>query len=281
MRLVPRRLLPRYWPIHEKYRDPSSPPRVVAITGFPRSGTTLAKRFLGDVPSRLEIAAYGGARAAWGTARAQEPGRCVVAKRTRFLEDAPEIDREYGNAFWFLCMVRDPRDVLLSLDRTAVHPELPRDGSTVRAWGDRMEAFLAFAKRRRRRGDHVRFLRYEELVRRPERSKRAFLEWLAIDAADEVAGSSYDQRSSAFVNGTSTTEDPEAHRNAAVHTGSLRAWTERAADPRFASVSHGPTQRVMARFGYVPHGRGGPCAPDLLLALEDLDGLTAGPPLSS
>ena len=59
-----KRLFPLYWPSHSKYHKSFPKPQVVYLVAMPRTGSTLAKRYLGDRPG-LAIAPNQTYRHSW------------------------------------------------------------------------------------------------------------------------------------------------------------------------------------------------------------------------
>ena len=113
------RLLPSHWPWRGKYAQAVERPRVVYMVATPRTGSTLAKRYLGDHPQLL-VSPNRRHHHAWRMARRAEHGCIVVDKRTNNIDKVDKIYVQYGNHAWFLVIVRDPRDQLVSLLETDV-----------------------------------------------------------------------------------------------------------------------------------------------------------------
>jgi hypothetical protein len=214
-------LHPKYWPIRAKYRRCFTQPKVVHIVGMPRTGSTLAKRYLGDHEG-LQIASAGEYFQAWRLADALEGARIVVDKNTVNLGLVDLIRRKYGNQAWFLCIVRDPRDELISLLETDRHQEIPRDESFWLLWEQRYSSLLQFAERYGPRGTRVALVRYEDLASDPVGTKRAFLGWLGLH--DAGVTDTYNTMVEQIALGIDETEDWKTHQTSVVHTDSVGRW---------------------------------------------------------
>jgi len=222
----------------------------VFIVGMPRSGTTLAKRYLGKHPD-LALAPAGTHGETWRFAIGLPPGKLAVIKNTRDLPLVGDIHATYGNEAWFLCVLRDPRDELVSLFETRIHPEIPRDAAFWALWRERHEAFFALARRWGCRGMEAALARYEDLVLRPEKVKGAFLEWLGLPAAGLEPEYEPDPELARAPGGA---EDWKTHRERRVHTRSLGRWRE-AADPEWKRIiglwkEFPAAVELMGRLGY-------------------------------
>ena len=214
---------PSYW---VRFRRP----RMVLITGMPRSGTTLAKRYLGEHP-RLKIAPAGFHRDGWAFAMAAPKSQIAVFKNTRNMVILPEIYSAYGNRVWFLGVVRDPRDSLASLVEAGLHAEIPRNGQYWSTWTERYEKFFDFALHCSRRGSKVAFMRYEDLVLRPVTTKVAFLTWLRLPT-NEVTPY-YRHTIPDIASKRDTSEDWKTHQHNEVHSASLGRWRREGASEEF------------------------------------------------
>jgi hypothetical protein len=154
-------------------------PRVVYMTGMPRTGTSLSKNYLGAYHG-LKVIRFqmGGFMYAWKAA--EQPDAIVIDKATHYIRSLRKIHRAYGNQVAFYCLVRDPRDELVSLLERSIHREIHRDERFWRQWARTYNAYLEFAKSVAE--PRVCYLmRYEDLVRWPVEAKISFLTWLGLD----------------------------------------------------------------------------------------------------
>jgi hypothetical protein len=233
-----------------KYWIRSRRPRVVFMTGMPRSGTTLAKRYLGEHPD-LAIAPAGKYQDGWAFAMEAPKDKIVVFKNTRNMPILPEIYTAYGNRAWFFCLVRDPRDELASLFETDIHPEVPRNEMFWPLWKERYLSFFDFCRRYGQKNIGIALLRYEDLVLNPSRTKAAFLNWLGLPLAKldpcyrtipEIAL------------GPRRGEDWKTHQYGKIHAASLGRWCHETKTDRLRTMSHyklcDGVIELMHMFGY-------------------------------
>lgn len=159
-------------------RSGASRPRVVYITGMPRTGTSLAKNYMG-AHEGLEVMRFqpNGFVHAWQCSKRME--NIVVDKATHYIQSVWKIYRAYGRSVGFYCLVRDPRDELASLLETEKHREVFRDQRFWKQWAKTYERYLEFATFQGR-PSLCYLIRYEDLVRWPIAAKIHFLEWLGI-----------------------------------------------------------------------------------------------------
>jgi hypothetical protein len=236
------RILPRYWPCHTH-------PRIIFMTGMPRSGSTLAKRFLGKHPS-IVIAPPGTYTEGWSFAISIAKDKIVVFKNTRNMPILRKIYSKYGNRAWFLGIVRDPRDELVSLLETDIHEEIPRDETFWNLWYQRYLTFLDFAVEYQRKGTKIGILRYEDLVMNPIKTKRAFLNWLELPCFD--LSREYEPIHEMALKGKG--EDWKTHRQNRVHTASIGRWCQETAGDKLRTIlfykQHQGAERLMEMFGY-------------------------------
>jgi len=216
---------PKYWPWQERYRVVVAHPAVLFVVGMPRTGSTLAKRYLGDHPD-IELAPAGRPAQAWVLANKLSQDRIVLDKNTRNLARVREIYMDYGDYVGFLCIVRDPRDELVSLLETDRHPEIPRDRSFWPFWEQRYSSFLRFAARYGRRGAKVALIRYEDLTMFPVKVKKCFLRWLGLDAKVARITPEYHDTVQKIAEGIDISEDWKTHQTNRVHTDSIGRWRE-------------------------------------------------------
>lgn len=234
---------PKYWMrCHQ--------PRIVFITGMPRSGTTLAKRYLGEHPE-LVIAPPGKYQDGWAFAVEAPQGKIIVFKNTRNMSILNEIYTAYGNKAWFLCVVRDPRDELTSLFETDIHPEIPRNEMFWALWKERYLLFFDFARIYSNKGTRVAIVRYEDLVLNPSRTKATFLKWLRLLPAE--LGTSY-QTIPEIALGPRRGEDWKTHKNGNIHTESLGRWCQESNPKRLQTMLYykqcADIVKLMCMLGY-------------------------------
>jgi hypothetical protein len=244
------RFHPNYWPTQARFRLQYERPRVVFMSGMPRAGTTLGKRYLGD-HELFQIVPWGHYSQAWRAAQEQAGAKIIVDKNNKNLTIMPRIYLEYGNQAAYLGIVRDPRDELMSLLETDYDPEIPRDESFWLCWLEQYSAFLAFARRHAHTAARVALVRYEDLALAPVRTKQSFLAWLGIHDAG-VPDSSYHTTISDIAQKLDPTEDWKAHQVNEVHDSSVGRW--RAAEGKtadlIASCHSSPAVGLMTQLGY-------------------------------
>jgi len=153
-------------------------PHVVYITGMPRTGTSLAKNYMG-AHEGLEVMRFQphGFVHAWQFSRRTE--NIVVDKATHYIHSVWKIYRAYGNSVAFYCLVRDPRDELASLLETDKHREVYRDQRFWKQWARTYERYLEFAASQGS-PSLCYLIRYEDFVRWPIAAKIHFLNWLGL-----------------------------------------------------------------------------------------------------
>lgn len=234
---------PKYW---MRYHQP----RIVFMTGMPRSGTTLAKRYLGEHPE-LVFAPSGTYQEGWAFALKAPKNKIVIFKNTRTMPFLKEIYSAYGNKAWFLCIVRDPRDELMSLFETDIHPEIPRNEMFWTLWKERYLSFLDFVRSCSHKGTRVALVRYEDLVLHSIKTKALFLEWLDLPPAE--LGTCY-QTIPEIALGPKRGEDWKAHQNGTVHTESLGRWRQESDPLRLKIILHceyhDDVMQLMSLLGY-------------------------------
>lgn len=153
-------------------------PHVVYITGMPRTGTSLAKNYMG-AHEGLEVMRFQphGFVHAWQFSRRTE--NIVVDKATHYIHSVWKIYRAYGNSVAFYCLIRDPRDELASLLETDKHREVYRDQRFWKQWARTYERYLEFAAFQGS-PSLCYLIRYEDFVRWPIAAKIHFLKWLGL-----------------------------------------------------------------------------------------------------
>jgi hypothetical protein len=218
-----KRILPSYWPSHSKYHSRPRQPRVAYVVATPRTGSTLAKRYLGEHPA-LCVARNAPYRHAWRLARRVHPKQIVIDKRTDNLDKIQNIHFDYGNWAWFAAIVRDPRDQLVSLLETDRHFEVPRTLEYWTYWYAKYERLFAFAREHLGTGLGICLVRYEDLVRDPIRIKQQFLKWLGVDVEPRELSATYRNTVAEIAAGVDVTEDWKTHQQNEVHQESVGRW---------------------------------------------------------
>ena len=157
--------------------------RVVYITGFPRSGTTMLKYYFA-LHDGLAQSAFNpvGFFDVWR--RAQNGGPILVDKSNHYLYSLENIFRGCGRTAKVCVILRDPRDCLVSFTRYHENREVPRDAKYWSYWARQHDDLLKFAERNPF-ADCLFAVRYEDLVRFPEHAKAAFLRWVGFDVTAE------------------------------------------------------------------------------------------------
>lgn len=241
--------MPKYWPFHPRYRIPLETPLLIFIAAMPRTGSTLVKRYFGDSEGfTFETETETGP-----VASALQGIRIEIRKNTVLMPQVWAQFREYGNQAWYVGVVRDPRDQLLSLLETDRHPEIPRDKEFWQLWMRRYADYFRFAARHSEMGTNAALVRYEDLVRDPVGVKARFLSWVGADAA--VAPTpEYHNTVGAIARGVDTSEDWKTHQHNRVHEGSLARWRKvvdlTIADAIVGYRSYPEVQAFMEQLGY-------------------------------
>jgi hypothetical protein len=265
-----KRLLPFYWPIHSKYKTRFKRPRVVYLLAMPRTGSTLAKRYLGEHQS-LVIAPNRTYRHSWKLAKELKSGSIVIDKRTNNL-DEDKLNRiffDYGNMVWFAGIIRDPRDQLISLLETDRHDKVPRNEEFWTYWMEKYRLLFDFAKKHASNGANVCLIRYEDLAQHPLVIKRDFLKWLGIEVQTEELTFGYSNVVQEIASGEDDSEDWKTHRNKEVHKDSIGRWRH-VQDPAAMKLLTCYRQlpevnRLMKYLGYEE---------DIVPITKDLEGIT-------
>ncbi len=212
-------------------------PRVVYMSGFPRSGTTMLKYFFGSHPGlrQTEFNPVGFFRA-WEMSKKCD--EVLVDKSNHYIGTLPKIFAAYGGAVRACVIVRDPRDIIASICKYKENREVPRDDRYWPYWAEKHAELVEFAKSHGH-ADELFLVRYEDLVRFPAASKLAFLEWLGI----EIHG--------ALVNNIYTNQNPgeswddSVHQRREVTDYSLQKWRQLKDPPEWA-------RKLMGRWRQVP-----------------------------
>lgn len=174
--------------------------RAVFITGCPRSGTTLAKRYLGTHPS-IHIAPYIGLYypnklQTFGAFKELSFSEITVFKQNSWVVDndkwspdktaIPFLKKMFPKCH-FVLVVRNPSATLASLKETDRHPEVPKDESFPLWWVDLYKNALKDLE-----GTSNLIVRYEDLVKKPYDVKKEFCNMLDIRYDPEMHDVRYD-----------------------------------------------------------------------------------------
>jgi len=161
-------------------------PRIVYLTGFPRSGTTMLKYYYGSQPGLRQTPFNpAGFHRTWAMAAADDGDEILVDKSNHYLYAFDQLFAAYGDAVRLCVIVRDPRDCIASFIHYHENREVPRTPAFWPYWAEQHANLARFA--RTSRFSHcVHIVRYEDLVRFPEQAKASYLQWLGfdIDAGD-------------------------------------------------------------------------------------------------
>ena len=165
--------------------------RVVYVTGFPRSGTTMLKYYFAGHEG-LSQSAFSpvGFFDVWDRAAATDGDEILVDKSNHYIYSLEPLFEGCARGARVVVILRDPRDCLVSFAKYEENREVPRSKRYWSYWRQQHEELLRFA-REHPYGDCLFLLRYEDLVRYPEEAKAAFLNWIGIDAAPEALDRRY------------------------------------------------------------------------------------------
>lgn len=229
--------------------------KVVYVTGFPRSGTTVLKYFFGTGEG-FEQTPFdpSGFQKAWLLAQETE-GKVLVDKSNHYIYSVDNIFRACGREAALVSTVRDPRDCIVSFLHYHENREVPRDMKFWDYWANQHEYFFGFAEHSGF-GDRMVVLRYEDLVRAPEASKAFFLN--SIGQPCEIA-----ELSDSYTN-----QNPgegwkdSVHEHNRIGTFALSKWKQiKEPDKRLSELldgwkNHPAAARIMALLGYTEDGFG-------------------------
>ena len=218
---------------------------------MPRTGSTLAKRYLGAFDA-VEIAPLQDFEKSLEQARS---GSAILFdKKTDNIKRLHQIIPATRGEVAFVCLVRDPRDELLSLSEIDRHRPVPRDARFWPYWVHRYTRVLKVLRRLRAFGIPAALVRYEDLAMRPVDVKRAFLAWMGLDA--EAVDEAYE--AVADDEAVSRHEDWKAHQHSRVHSSSCGAPYRSAegeiAEAISAFTQYPPASRLMKKLGYNESG---------------------------
>ena len=154
-------------------------PKVVYVSGFPRSGTTMLKYYFANFPGLRQTAFTPvGFFDAWK--QAEESEEILIDKSNHYIYSLAPLFRACGRGARVLIIIRDPRDCLVSFAKYEENREVPRGETYWRYWANQHADLLEFGTSSGF-GDLIYAVRYEDLVRFPEAAKSDFLNWLGFD----------------------------------------------------------------------------------------------------
>ena len=218
-----REYLFRFYPV----KIPKDNLQVIYFTGMPRTGTSLMKNFLGAHPA-MEVQAFQ-PKGFWVSAqKAKHSEKILIDKSTHYIFSFPLLDRGIRGRFAIVCIVRDPRDQLLSLMQIDRHPEISLSEQYWRLWHKRYTDFFRFVDRHKR---PAFFLRYEDLVNYPGQAKTAFTDWLGLGRGENAMQGAY------LIANVHDKQDPKAAAQSTINTKQLHKYTK-AQDPKILQLIH-------------------------------------------
>jgi len=229
----------------KKYR---SRPYVIYMTGMPRTGSSYMKNYIA-AHDGLTIMPFEprGFHKTWELSL--EKGRSIyIDKSTHYIRHLSKIFACCGGHVSLCCIVRDPRDQLVSLFDFPRHPELPRSCKFWDKWFAQYNGLLEFAEKH---PQYKIFLcRYEDLVRSPVETKKCFLTWLGLDADLQTLSSNY-----TVAHKNDIQDDKVSERNTPSDIGIGRF--SRVIDPEKIRIIEEYRRKpevvnLMKRFGYLP-----------------------------
>lgn len=235
-----REYLQRYKTFPKAKKNP-----IVFMTGMPRTGSSLMKNFFGTHPA-LKVMPFqrDGFFVSWEQSFQEE--KILIDKSTHYIRHLEKIVATCKDQAYICCIVRDPRAQLCSLFEFEAHPETSRGKRFWKQWYNQYQQFLEQAAKYQ----NIKFflLRYEDMVREPERAKTIFLEWLGVETS--VVNNRYEIASSQDI------QDPKVFKKRTVSTDSLARWKE-IQDPKQKEVlmayeNMEPVRELMTSFGYLP-----------------------------
>ena len=228
-------------------------PKIVYSISLPRTGSTLVKRYLGE-NENLVPGPFADFEKAFQRSLDLLKGHILIDKATRNIDHLDAIFDICGVQGWFLAVIRDPRDQLVSLCETDRHPEIPRDQSFWPYWTQRYSRLLERYPLFSRRGSGVMLLRYEDLVVNPVALKGVFCHWLGIVPTHLSTAYTTDPN---IASERDPSEDWKAHLAGHVHAQSVGRW--RSVNGRTREVIEAyrgfhDARIWMRRFGYFGSG---------------------------
>lgn len=224
--------------------------RVVYLTGFPRSGTTVLKYYFSSYPS-LKMALFdpAGFFVSWSQSLRQ-PGKDIIVDKSNHYIQSPElIFKGCGAQAALCCLVRDPRDSLLSLLSFPEAREVPRGAAFWPYWYQTYSHFLDFAEHTPL-GNRIFFLRFEDFAIHPCAAKSDYLSWLGIDTNIAPIDSSYplpEEREFVL---------DKVHKWKTISSEPVQSWRNKLLSTEEAKLLSGwrdypPAQKLMEKLGYL------------------------------
>ncbi len=232
-----------------KKRLPGNKELIVFMIGMPRTGTSLMKNFFGDHKG-LEIQPFqkDGFFVSWE--KTNNSNSILIDKSTHYIRNLNLIRSATGVNAAFCCIVRDPRDQLISLFEFDRHPELPRTKLFWNKWAKQYLGFIEFAKKH----SNIKcfLIRYEDLVSYPVESKRTFLKWIGVFEGNENIESKYEI---AVLNDR---QDPKVAQQSSVNKSSIGRYKATKCPDQLAMVNafqyNSKAKKLMNLFGYSDNG---------------------------
>lgn len=200
---------------------PSRHPKAIFIVGMPRTGSSLAKRYLGEY-QRLKMLRYSNYRDTIVKLQQPSDGTLLVDKATTNIDKIHKIHEQGGKVICFLGIVRDPRDELASLLETDRHMEIPRDRLFWPYWEFRYHRLIQAFQIILSQQGKVAILRYEDLARNPEKVKAGFLKWIGLEGRN--LSRRYNVTEDNIAIGKNISEDWKVHQSNEVHSQSVGRW---------------------------------------------------------
>ncbi len=231
--------------------------QIVYLTGFPRTGTTAMKYYFGSYPG-LDINAFdpAGFHVAWKKIRSTSTSSILVDKSNHYIKSPDIIFRACGKMAALCCIVRDPRDSLLSLLTFPEAREVPRGSEFWPYWYRNYNNFLEFAENSKY-GSMIYFLRYEDFVTQPSMAKTDYLTWLGLDTSIEKIDDTYS------VPETREFVFDKVHKWKTITADSLQRWKQ----------VELPEKTLRLLQGWYEY----PCVADLMVQLGYVEGGLADP----
>ena len=234
------------------------PPKIVYITGFPRAGTTMLKYYFGSHEGLRQTAFNPvGFFGAWNLTEAVDNGDILVDKSNHYIYALKNLFGAYGDAARLCVVIRDPRDSLVSFVKYQENREVPRNSTYWNYWRKQHEELLRFAQHDEH-GRCIYMIRYEDLVRYPEKAKIDFLRWLGLDVEEDQIDRSY------YVHNPGESWHDSVYEHKEVGEHALQKWQQVRDLPAWATrllpawKEDPEVSDLMKRFGYDEDGFSSP-----------------------
>jgi len=226
--------------------------QIVYLTGFPRTGTSVLKYYFGDYPG-LDINPFNptGFHAALRKTR-RITTNILVDKSNHYIKSPDIIFKACGERTALCCIVRDPRDSLLSLLSFPEAREVPRGHKFWLYWYHQYSEFLNFSENSQY-GQRIYFLRYEDFIFQPVMAKTDYLTWLGLDTSIEKIENTYS------VPETREFVLDKVHKSKTITADSLQRWKQNALPEKTVKLLRGwrdypCVEDLMVQLGYVEDG---------------------------